>query len=166
MLQSACTWVLTWHRWGEFLNIKNLTVKNGSLENGQSLGDPCCINLIPFSTVPCIPTNVAAVRDCGAGSLTVTWSISHGAIFYVAIAEDSEGTIHRCNSMDISCTIENLKCNTDYEVYVYASTSLCDSSDSERVASKTGTENALQSSSWFTLPKSSLKNFALATFET
>lgn len=77
------------------------------------------------------------MKECGADSITVTWS-SGSAIFYVAMARDSNGVIHSCNSMDLSCTIEGLKCSTNYTAYVIASNFMCNSSESETVTIKTG----------------------------
>nr|XP_046247875.1 uncharacterized protein LOC124060678 [Scatophagus argus] len=86
-------------------------------------------------TVPCSPQNVSAVKECGADSITVTWNGS--AIFYVATAEDSDGVVHSCNSMDSTCKIEGLKCSTNYTAYVIASNFMCNSSESEMVTVET-----------------------------
>lgn len=92
--------------------------------------------------VPCTPQNVTAVKDCGGTSITMTWFIN-SAIFYVAMAKDSNGVIHSCNSMDLTCKIEGLKCSTNYTAYVIASNFLCNSSESEMVTIETGTVRLL-----------------------
>lgn len=87
--------------------------------------------------VPCAPYNVSAVKECGADAITVAWT-GGSAIFYVAMARDSSGVIHSCNSMDMSCKIEGLKCSTNYTAYVIASNFMCNSSESETVTIETG----------------------------
>lgn len=77
------------------------------------------------------------MKECGADSITVTWS-GGSAIFYVAMARDRNGVIHSCNSMDLSCKIEGLKCSTNYTAYVLASNFMCNSSESETVTIETG----------------------------
>lgn len=55
------------------------------------------------------------------------------------MAKDSNGIIHSCNSMDLTCKIEGLKCSTNYTAYVIASNFMCNSSQSEMVTIETGT---------------------------
>lgn len=97
------------------------------------------LSLCPSSVVPCAPQNVSAVKECGADAITVTWINKGSAIFYVAMAKDSNGIIHSCNSMDLTCKIEGLKCSTNYTAYVIASNFMCNSSQSEAVTIETGT---------------------------
>lgn len=94
--------------------------------------------------VPCAPQNVSAVKECGADSIVMTWK-SVSAIFYVAIAMDSNGVIHSCNSMQLTCEIEGLRCSTNYTAYVIASNFLCNSSKSEMIIIETGTMRLLVS---------------------
>ncbi len=72
----------------------------------------------------------------------MTW-ISGSALFYVAMAKDSDGVIHSCNSMDVTCKIEGLKCSTNYTAYVIATNFMCNSSASEMVTIETGTVRLL-----------------------
>ncbi|XP_034066039.1 uncharacterized protein LOC117542456 [Gymnodraco acuticeps] len=88
-------------------------------------------------TVPCIPQNVTAVKECGADSISVTWSMSGSALFYVAMAMDNYGVIHSCNAMDLMCNIEGMKCSTNYTVYVISSNFFCNSSVSEMIPIET-----------------------------
>lgn len=69
--------------------------------------------------------------------------MSGSAIFYVAMAKDSDGVVHSCNSMDLTCKIEGLKCSTNYTAYVIASNFMCNSSESETVTIETGTVRLL-----------------------
>lgn len=88
--------------------------------------------------MPCAPYNISAVKECGADAITVAWN-GGSAIFYVAMARDSNGVIHSCNSMDLTCKIEGLRCSTNYTAYVIASNFMCNSSESETVTIETGT---------------------------
>ncbi|XP_067454263.1 serine-rich adhesin for platelets [Thunnus thynnus] len=88
-------------------------------------------------TVPCTPQSPAAVKECGADAITMTWNMSGSALFYVAMAKDSNGVIHSCNSMDSTCKIEGLKCSTNYTAYVIASNFMCNSTESEAVTIET-----------------------------
>ncbi|KAM9761579.1 uncharacterized protein fndc7b [Menidia menidia] len=114
---------------GESLTI-TITAFDNECASPQMLG-------LPAETVPCTPQNVSAVKECGADSIMVTWQRTSGAIFYIAIAKDSEGITHSCNSFDVSCKISGLKCSTDYRVYVIASNFMCNSSESETVTTET-----------------------------
>ncbi|XP_067369826.1 mucin-3B [Channa argus] len=88
-------------------------------------------------TAPCTPQNVVAVKECGADSITLTWDLSGGAIFYVGLAKDSNGIIHNCNSFDLTCNIAGLKCSTNYRVHVIASNFVCNSTESRSVSIET-----------------------------
>ncbi|KAK2835181.1 hypothetical protein Q5P01_015665 [Channa striata] len=85
-------------------------------------------------TAPCTPQNVGAVKDCGADSVTLTWDLSSGAIYYFALAKDSDGIIHNCNSFDLTCKIAGLKCSTNYKVSVIGSNYVCNSTESRIVS--------------------------------
>ncbi|XP_039984445.1 uncharacterized protein LOC120790698 [Xiphias gladius] len=114
---------------GEYLTIY-ITAFDNECASPRTLGPVT-------ETVPCAPQNVSAVKECGADSITTTWDLSSGAIFYVAIAKDSNGVIHNCNSIDLTCKINGLKCSTNYTVYVIASNFVCNSSESETVTIET-----------------------------
>ncbi|XP_061636365.1 fibronectin-like isoform X2 [Phyllopteryx taeniolatus] len=88
-------------------------------------------------TVPCTPHNVTAVNECGADSITVTWAVSGSTLFYDAMAMDSSGIVHSCNTMDLTCTIAGLKCSTSYTTYVIGSNFKCNSTQSEAVTTET-----------------------------
>ncbi|XP_074491158.1 uncharacterized protein fndc7b [Sebastes fasciatus] len=91
----------------------------------------------PAGTVPCVPMNVSSARECDAHSITMTWLISGSAIFYIAMAKDSNGVIHSCKSSNLACKIEGLKCSTNYTTYVMASNFMCNSTESEMVITET-----------------------------
>lgn len=90
-------------------------------------------------TAPCTPQNVTAAKDCGSDSITVSWAMNSGALFYVAMAKDSNNRIRSCNSMDLSCKIKGLMCATYYDIYVIASNFYCNSSESSIITLQTGT---------------------------
>uniref|UniRef100_A0A3Q2UY66 Uncharacterized LOC102300190 n=1 Tax=Haplochromis burtoni TaxID=8153 RepID=A0A3Q2UY66_HAPBU len=85
----------------------------------------------PAETTPCTPQNISAERNCAKDSISVKWEMSNPALFYVAMAKDSNGVIYSCNSVDMLCTISGLKCSTSYKVYVIASNFMCNSSESD-----------------------------------
>ncbi|KAK9519631.1 hypothetical protein VZT92_022346 [Zoarces viviparus] len=89
-------------------------------------------------TLPCVPQNVSAERDCGSDSITMTWLMAGSAIFYVAIAKDSNGVIHSCNAIDLTCKIEGLQCGTNYTAHVIATNFMCNGSESEMLTIETG----------------------------
>ncbi|PWA21255.1 hypothetical protein CCH79_00009504 [Gambusia affinis] len=93
----------------------------------------------PAETVPCVPQNVLATKDCGSNSIRVSWKMNSGTLFYTAIAKSSDNVISSCNSISPSCTITGLKCSSNYTVYVIASNFICNSSESEMVTLQTGT---------------------------
>ncbi|XP_040040842.2 uncharacterized protein fndc7b [Gasterosteus aculeatus] len=115
---------------GQFFST-HITAHNDECASPEMMGPVAQTN-------PCVPQNVSAIMNCGSNSITITWLLSGGAIFYIAIAKDSDGVIHSCNSMDLKCTIQGLKCSTNYTAYVIASNLMCNSSDSEMVAVETG----------------------------
>ncbi|XP_061884565.1 uncharacterized protein LOC133635404 [Entelurus aequoreus] len=88
-------------------------------------------------TVPCKPRNVTAVKECGADSITVSWAVTGSTLFYIAMAMDSDGVVHNCNTMGLTCTFLGLKCSTFYTVHVIGSNFMCNSSQSEAVTIET-----------------------------
>ncbi|KAL2090270.1 hypothetical protein ACEWY4_014958 [Coilia grayii] len=84
-------------------------------------------------TVPCVPQNVSAVMMCGTDSVTLRWDFAGGAIFYMAMAIDSNGGMHTCHTMGTQCDIRKLPCGSTYEAYVIASNGKCNSSRSDVV---------------------------------
>ncbi|XP_044075214.1 uncharacterized protein LOC122886733 [Siniperca chuatsi] len=84
-------------------------------------------------TVPCTPINVSASVDCSQDSARVDWTMSIGAVFYVAIAQDANGNSYSCNSMSTNCLIEGLRCGQNYTGSVISTNLMCNSSASEEV---------------------------------
>ncbi|XP_014901851.1 uncharacterized protein fndc7b [Poecilia latipinna] len=91
----------------------------------------------PAETVPCVPQNVLATKECGSNSIRVSWKMNSGTAFYIAIAKSSDNVIGSCSSITPSCTILGLKCSTNYTVYVISSNFICNSSESEMVTLQT-----------------------------
>ncbi|KAI3375007.1 hypothetical protein L3Q82_021535, partial [Scortum barcoo] len=85
-------------------------------------------------TVPCGPTSFSASVDCSQDSARVNWTMSIGAIFYSAVAEDTDGNLHSCNSMGTSCLIEGLRCGQNYTASIIATNLKCNSTASEEVS--------------------------------
>ncbi|KAM7387685.1 hypothetical protein PAMP_023907 [Pampus punctatissimus] len=114
---------------GEYLTIY-ITAFDDECASPKTLGPVA-------ETVPCTPQTPAAVKECGADSVTMTWNTFGSALFYVAMVKDSNAVIHSCNSMDLTCKIEGLKCSTNYTAYVIASNFMCNSSESESITIET-----------------------------
>ncbi|KAL7397583.1 hypothetical protein ABVT39_024505 [Epinephelus coioides] len=114
---------------GEFLTVY-ITAYDDECASPRNLGPVA-------QTVPCVPQNITAVKECDASSITMTWLISGSSLFYVAMAKDSNGVIHSCSSMDLTCKIMGLTCSTNYTAYVIASNFMCNSSKSEMVTIET-----------------------------
>ncbi|KAI4885449.1 hypothetical protein NFI96_001413 [Prochilodus magdalenae] len=89
---------------------------------------------ITVEQVPCIPTNVAVSRECGAASVGITWAPSPGAHTYIAIATDTHGQRSECTSNGTSCSITHLACGQVYSVGVMAANDNCSSQLSQTVA--------------------------------
>lgn len=98
-----------------------------------------------LSPVPCTATNVSASVDCSQDSARVNWTTSIGAIFYIAVAQDSDGNSHSCNSMGTNCLIEGLKCGQNYTASVIGTNLKCNSTTSMEVTFMTG-----RSEGWIT----------------
>ncbi|XP_027882788.1 uncharacterized protein fndc7b [Xiphophorus couchianus] len=107
-----------------------ITAYDNECTSATSLGSPA-------ETVPCVPQNVLATKECGSNSIRVSWKMNSGTAFYIAIAKSSDNVISSCNSISPSCTITGLKCSSNYTVYVIASNFICNSSESEMVTLQT-----------------------------
>lgn len=104
------------------------------------------LQALPLSPVPCTPINVSASVDCSPDSARVNWTASVGAIYYIAVAEDTSGNVRSCNSMGTNCLIEGLRCGQNYTASVIATNINCNSSTSHEVDFMTG-----RSEGWITL---------------
>lgn len=88
--------------------------------------------LVPEAqTAPCVPQNVAAITDCEANSITMSWDMAGNALFYMATAVDTDGSRYHCMTLDLTCTFQNLTCSTTYSVHVISSNIMCNSSMSD-----------------------------------
>ncbi|XP_036412775.1 fibronectin type III domain-containing protein 7-like [Colossoma macropomum] len=89
-------------------------------------------------TVPCAPQDIFLVDTCGSFSITLNWLTSNNAIFYTAKAVLPDGTIRFCNTMNTQCEIMGLQCGQTYEAFVMSTNFICNSTDSQHIAVKTG----------------------------
>uniref|UniRef100_A0A7N6FH25 Fibronectin type-III domain-containing protein n=1 Tax=Anabas testudineus TaxID=64144 RepID=A0A7N6FH25_ANATE len=83
--------------------------------------NPSCL-----STVPCVPTNISLVMNCVSNTAAVSWSASRGALHYSVTAHSFYGNAS-CQSSDLSCTLYNLTCGSQYTVQVVAIGENCSS---------------------------------------
>ncbi|XP_073671225.1 uncharacterized protein [Paramisgurnus dabryanus] len=88
-------------------------------------------------TVPCPPQNVSTAYTCSSTSASMTWLTSNGAVFYIAVATHSDGTVHTCISMATECVFQGLRCGGTYDAYVQATNMHCNSSESDHITLKT-----------------------------
>nr|XP_055057047.1 uncharacterized protein LOC129441425 [Misgurnus anguillicaudatus] len=92
---------------------------------------------VSLSAVPCPPQNVSAANTCSSTSASMTWLTSNGAVFYIAVATHSDGTVHTCISMATECEFQGLRCGGTYDAYVQATNMHCNSSESDHITLKT-----------------------------
>ncbi|KAG7280759.1 hypothetical protein CRUP_037689 [Coryphaenoides rupestris] len=78
-------------------------------------------------TVPCAPTDLTAVTQCGTELGHLSWSAGSGATGYVATATAANGHVSSCSSNGTSCSVL-LDCGQHYTAEVVSSTSTCNSS--------------------------------------
>ncbi|KAM9719839.1 uncharacterized protein fndc7rs1 [Menidia menidia] len=110
---------------GEHLSVW-IIASNDNCSTGRVLGDAA-------QTVPCTPSNVSASEECRQNSAEITWLRSHGAIFFVAVAEDANGNSYSCQTLGTSCLIEGLRCGQNYTARVLGSNFQCNSTESQPV---------------------------------
>ncbi|KAE8290995.1 Fibronectin type III domain-containing protein 7 Precursor [Larimichthys crocea] len=89
-------------------------------------------------TVPCTPTNASVAVECSQDSARVNWTQSIGSVFYIAIAESTDGHSRSCYSFGTNCLIEGLRCGQNYTASVIGTNTRCNSSNSEQVTFMTG----------------------------
>ena len=97
-----------------------------------------CNTATPLSPVPCSPINISVSVDCSQDSARLNWTTRNGAIFYIAVAQDTSGNKQSCNSMGTNCLIEGLTCGQNYTASVIGTNLKCNSTTSEEVAFMTG----------------------------
>ena len=95
-------------------------------------------NLSSLSPVPCTPTNVSVSVQCSQDSARVNWTTSIGAIFYIAVAQDTNGNSYSCNSMGTNCLLQGLQCGQNYTAHTIGTNLKCNSSSSNVVTFTTG----------------------------
>ncbi|XP_072560360.1 uncharacterized protein [Paramormyrops kingsleyae] len=86
-----------------------------------------------MTTVPCVPTNVTAVRNCQQSSVMLSWAASQGARNYTATALSNSGHRVDCISNNTTCNITGLRCSQNYSVGVMAVSDSCSSLSSQAV---------------------------------
>ena len=99
----------------------------------------------PLSPVPCSPVNISVSVDCSQDSAKLNWTTRKGAIFYIAVAQDTSGNKRGCNSFGTNCLIEGLACGQNYTASVFGTNLKCNSTASEEVTFMTG-----RSEGWLT----------------
>lgn len=89
--------------------------------------------------VPCTPATVHPDVDCGADTLTVSWSESSGADSYIATVQDSNGQTTTCQgTTEGSCNVTGVGCGQIYRVSAVSSDGYCNSRPTEVVGTPSG----------------------------
>ncbi|CAL8324041.1 unnamed protein product [Arctogadus glacialis] len=103
----------------------NYTVGVASVNNFRIAGEAANVShtTATIKRVSMVQTNYS----CANGMATVTWGLVFGANSYRATAFDRNGTGLSCNSSSTTCQISNLRCGTQYEVLVTATSDDCES---------------------------------------
>lgn len=93
---------------------------------------------IYFPSVPCPPTNVAAVHTCSPDPVPVSWVASDSAKYYTAVAISSEGHRSECSTNKTSCSLPGLQCGEVYIIGVSGADDNCTGHLSNTVSLDTG----------------------------
>ncbi|KAJ8011603.1 hypothetical protein DPEC_G00059970 [Dallia pectoralis] len=97
---------------------------------GEDTLCPSLQSIVTYThSAPCVPVITAVVIDCINNTALVSWSASLGALSYSVTAHSNSGN-PTCSSSDLSCTLANLTCGTDYTVQVVAGNNQCSSTAS------------------------------------
>lgn len=89
-------------------------------------------------SAPCVPQNLLPITNCSSDSITLTWNMSNGALFYIASVTDSSGGMYTCSTTELNCQIMGLRCGTTYNASVMSSNYKCNSSASNIITVETG----------------------------
>lgn len=80
--------------------------------------------------------------DCITNAAWMSWDNSAGAVKYRVLAQSVAGDhSSNCSALptDPSCSIQHLKCGTEYEIYVEADNDNCQNVNSSSIILETGT---------------------------
>lgn len=91
-----------------------------------------------FPSVPCPPTNIAALHACSPDPTPVSWVASSSASHYTAVAESSTGHTSECTTNQTSCSLSGLRCGDVYTVAVAGVDHTCTGPPSDPVSLHTG----------------------------
>lgn len=89
-------------------------------------------------SAPCVPQNLLPIIDCSSDSVSLTWNMANGALFYIASVTDSSGRAYTCSTTDLNCQIRGLRCGTSYNASIISSNYKCNSSLSDKITVETG----------------------------
>uniref|UniRef100_A0A3P9H6B5 Fibronectin type III domain containing 7b n=1 Tax=Oryzias latipes TaxID=8090 RepID=A0A3P9H6B5_ORYLA len=79
---------------------------------------------------PCVPMKPEGRLDCVSNSVWVTWNPSQGAARYFVHAEAADGHNSNCTTTSSTCSVQDLKCGTQYTFNVIALNQHCSSNHS------------------------------------
>lgn len=89
---------------------------------------------------PCVPMGVFVMMDCTKNEAHVSWNVSQGAVYYLALATSRYNDYDSCNSSGINkhCILKALTCGAVYAVQVVAVGDECSSLPSLAVDFRSG----------------------------
>lgn len=88
---------------------------------------------------PCTPSNVTSQVMCSAATAQVFWPRRANAMSY-SVKATSNGAILSCSGPSPNCTLSNLVCGHEYDIFVSATDGTCVSNFSAPFRQDPGTE--------------------------
>ncbi|XP_028988094.1 mucin-4-like [Betta splendens] len=104
----------------------NVSVQASS---GSCIGP--CSSAQTVETAPCPPLGLTAVAGCGTNALLASWNSSLGATSYTTTVTGPNGFSSGCSSSDLTCSVSDLHCASQYTVTVASVHATCTSSLSQ-----------------------------------
>ncbi|KAJ8279126.1 hypothetical protein COCON_G00061920 [Conger conger] len=88
---------------------------------------------LEIDSVPCPPSDLETLVDCGSSKGRISWAPGLGGETYVVEAIDSHGGKTSCSSNSTSCLLK-LECSSHYTAAVIASNDICNSTSEATIA--------------------------------
>uniref|UniRef100_A0A3B3HPR2 Fibronectin type-III domain-containing protein n=2 Tax=Oryzias latipes TaxID=8090 RepID=A0A3B3HPR2_ORYLA len=115
---------------GQHYNVTMLSVR----DTCESKSSP----MLHTSSAPCVPMKPEGRLDCVSNSVWVSWNPSQGAASYFVHAEAADGHNSNCTTTSSTCSVQDLKCGTQYTFNVIALNQHCRSNHSTTFQIETG----------------------------
>ncbi|XP_069593717.1 fibronectin type III domain-containing protein 7-like [Ranitomeya imitator] len=102
----------------------------------NNYSDSKASSAIELLTAPCTPTNLISLA--GAEVVDVSWLGSIGAVNYTTLIIKDGGDKYECHTSNMSCSVTDLMCGSQYSVTVTANGAYCSSNSSHTHSFQTG----------------------------